>query len=74
MKAIEDDKRLSQLLDRVDEGKSVSADDQSYIDTKLARHKVLCDLLGIDNEEEQQEDTFSDPLSDIDAIDIDDFK
>ncbi|MGS2720949.1 Der GTPase-activating protein YihI [Paraglaciecola aestuariivivens] len=75
--AIEKDQRLAQLLDMLDIGKTVSRDEQKYVEQKLARHKELCDLLGIsdDPEESSESKAQSDDLfSELDALDINDFK
>ena len=57
LEAIENDRRLAALLDKQEADKALSQDEQAYLDEKLARHKVLCDLLGINDEEDPQEDT-----------------
>ncbi len=75
--AIEKDTRLSTLLDKIDSGQALSREDQNYFDRTLARHKELCDLLGLhdDTSEEKSSSTQSDDLySELDAIDINDFK
>jgi ribosome assembly protein YihI (activator of Der GTPase) len=74
--AIEADEQFLLLLDK-QENETLSKAEKEYLDAKLARHLVLCDLLGIDteNEAEQQDITQeSDPLAGLDAISIDDFK
>ena len=50
--AIENNERLNLLLDRLDDGQSVSADDEAWLDAKLARHQELLAELGIDDEDE----------------------
>ncbi|MDT0584258.1 MULTISPECIES: Der GTPase-activating protein YihI [Alteromonadaceae] len=69
--AIEADDKLQSLLDKA-ENKALTKMEQSYVDTKLARHKTLCAMLGIDLEDESEEET--DPLQGLDAISMDDFK
>ena len=49
---IENDKKLQNLLDKVDQGESVNSGEQHYIDALLSRHKLLCELLGIDTDEQ----------------------
>jgi ribosome assembly protein YihI (activator of Der GTPase) len=75
--AIEQEPRLATLLDKIELGKKVTREDQHYVEQTLARHKILCDLLGLtaqpdelDNSSEQQTDLYSQ----FEAIDIDDFK
>lgn len=74
--AIEADEKLQTLLDK-QESKALSKPEKEYVDEKIARHLVLCDLLGIDAQEELEHEksrTETDPLSGLDAISIDDFK
>lgn len=76
LQSIEDDQKLSDLLDLVDEGEKLDAKQQAYIDAKLARHKILCDLLGIAPEvEEQKSDQQEDDLFEqFNTIDINKLK
>ena len=59
---LENDERLNALLDRIDDGETLNAEDQAYVDKTLDRIDVLMDVLGIelgeddDEEEEKQED------------------
>lgn len=53
MEAIENDERLNLLLDRLDEGETLSAADQQWLDAQLARHQVLAEELGIENDDEE---------------------
>jgi ribosome assembly protein YihI (activator of Der GTPase) len=72
--AIEADDKLQRLLDKAQDNKLAKLE-QDYVDSKLARHKILCGLLGIsmaDEEEESEQEI--DPLSALDAISMDDFK
>lgn len=66
---IENDRRLQSLLDKIDTGGSVSAEEQHYVDTLLARHKLLCDLLGIDTEEAKAEEEKPQTNEAIDLLD-----
>lgn len=45
---LEQDERLNQLLDEIDEGKTLSAEDQAYVDNTLDRIDELMSELGID--------------------------
>lgn len=77
LEAIEQDTRLASLLDKVDLGKKIAREDQHYVDQTLARHKILCDMLGLTNEPEQPEvasDKQTDLYSQFESIDINDFK
>lgn len=53
---IENDKRLQQILDKMDKGDTVkvSRSEQEYAEQRLERHKVLCELMGIDEPEEME--------------------
>ncbi|RLM23260.1 GTPase-activating protein [Brenneria alni] len=58
---LENDARLDVLLDRLDNGETLSAKDQSWVDETLDRIDILMEQLGIelgddDDEEEQKED------------------
>lgn len=61
---IENDSRLQQLLDKIDRNSPVSIEEQEYVDALLSRHKLLCDLLGIDKSNDESEDD-----KDIDLLD-----
>ena len=71
LEAIENDQQLSRLLDQLDSGKSLSPEQQKYVDEKLSRHKALCELLGIveEDETEQEEEVEQDPQARFDSID-----
>lgn len=76
LEAIENDQRLSQLLDKLDRNAKLSVADQLFVDERMARHKALCDLLGVQPESEQKQKSTDevDLFDKFDAIDIDDFK
>lgn len=77
--ALEADERLHTLLERLDNDEKLSAEDQEFVNNTMARHAVLCDLLGIKDEEEtapesNQMEVVDDPLAALDAININDFR
>lgn len=75
--ALEKDTRLATLIDKIDLGKAITRDDQQYVDQALARHKVLCDMLGLSDETEvhdEKTEKQDDLYSQFEAIDINDFK
>jgi ribosome assembly protein YihI (activator of Der GTPase) len=75
--AIEQDPRLASLLDKIDIGKKITREDQQYVDQTLARHKVLCEMLGLKDEIEKPIKTSekeTDLYSLFEAININDFK
>ncbi|MDT3253967.1 Der GTPase-activating protein YihI [Serratia sp. root2] len=60
---LENDERLDALLDRIDDGATLNAEDQAYVDQTLDRIDALMEQLGIelgddedDEKEEKQED------------------
>lgn len=69
--ALEADNRLSDLLDKLDEGQAISKAEQQYVDDKMARHRILCDLLGIAESDDEDDD---DPMDSLDAMSMDEFK
>jgi ribosome assembly protein YihI (activator of Der GTPase) len=74
--ALEQDNHLSSLLDKIDLGKRVSKEEQHFVDKNLARHKILCELLGLadDQETTDTKQKQSDLYPEFDSIDINDFK
>lgn len=69
--ALEADEKLATLLDKLDAGQSLKRDEQAYVNEKVARHGELCEILGIDLDDDSDDD---DPLDAYDAINIDDYK
>jgi ribosome assembly protein YihI (activator of Der GTPase) len=77
LEAIEQDPRLASLLDKIDLEKKITREEQQFVDQTLARHKILCDMLGRTSEPEkpkQQNEHQTDLYSQFEAIDINDFK
>jgi ribosome assembly protein YihI (activator of Der GTPase) len=77
LEAIEQDPRFSDLLDKIELGKKISREDQHFVDKTLARHKVLCDMLGLSDDAEKPTEASeqqTDLYSQFEAIDINDFK
>lgn len=81
--ALEADERLAMLLDKYDNDATLTKDDVQYLESKMARHKILCDLLGIKDEDEGETNEASnapdllsedDPLKTFESININDFK
>jgi len=69
--ALEADQRLASLLDKLDDDQKLTKEQQAYVDEKMARHRILCDLLGIVDEDDEED---VDPLEQLDPLDINDFK
>ncbi len=55
---LESDERLDGLLERLEEGATLSAEDQAWVDAKLDRIDELMQQLGLswDDEEEEEEE------------------
>lgn len=55
---LESDERLDALLERLEEGETLSAEDQAWVDAKLDRIDELMQQLGLswDDEEEEEEE------------------
>ena len=68
---LEADDRLSSLLDMLDEGEALTQEQQKYVDEKMARHRILCDLMGISSDDDEDDDL--DDFDKLDAIKIDDY-
>ena len=60
------------LLDKLDDGIAISKAEQAYVEEKMARHRIICDLLGITDSDDEEED--EDPMKHLDAISMDEFK
>jgi ribosome assembly protein YihI (activator of Der GTPase) len=77
--AIEQDARLATLLDKVDLGKKITREEQHFVDQTLARHKILCDMLGLTDEPQKpkaqlEPESQTDLYSQFESININDFK
>ena len=70
LEQLENNECLNQLLDQLDEGKTLSKEDQAFVDECLARIEQLMDELGISEEEENPEDLYRT----FERIDINQFK
>ena len=70
LEQLENNECLNQLLDQLDEGKKLSAEDQKFVDACLARVAQLMDELGIADDEENDEDLYRT----FERIDINQFK
>ncbi|MFT5674650.1 MAG: ribosome assembly protein YihI (activator of Der GTPase) [Paraglaciecola sp.] len=81
LNAIEQDERLAGLIEKLDSGERLSKEDAKYTEITMQRHALLCELLGIaDDQEELIEPQTSaqkseeDLLSEFESIDINQFK
>jgi ribosome assembly protein YihI (activator of Der GTPase) len=76
LNSIEKDQRLMDLLEKSDAGEPLSREDTHYADSKMARHKELCELLGIVDEpqEDEKPQPEQDLYSQFESININQFK
>lgn len=70
LEQLENNECLNDLLDQLDEGKTLSADDQKFVDECLDRIAQLMNELGITDEEENDDDLYRT----FEKIDINQFK
>lgn len=54
--AIENDERLQDLLDRLDEGDELSVAESRYVDERTTRFEQLAELLGLDLNDDEDDD------------------
>lgn len=73
---LEADERLSGLLDRIDEGESLSSKDLAWVNQQMARHQELLTLLGLleESESPRNEDEMLDAFSNLDDSWLQDIK
>lgn len=77
LEAIENDKKLSKLLLKEDEGKKLSTLEKQFVDERVARHKALCEMLGInleDDDDDLADTSEEDSLFDRLESNLDQFK
>ncbi|WOT05285.1 Der GTPase-activating protein YihI [Shewanella youngdeokensis] len=64
---LEDDPRLNDLLDMLEEGRTLNPEDQKWLNKQLTQIEALLDKLGLDDEFEQSQPTKA--VSDDDLFD-----
>lgn len=64
---IEDDPKLAKLLDHLDEGGVLSAQDNAWVEAKMARHQALLAELGLLEEDEDESEDAFDTFNNIDT-------
>ena len=69
LEQLENNECLNDLLDQLDAGKTISADDQQFVDECLDRIAELMDILGIEDEDGED-----DLLNTFEKIDINQFR
>ncbi len=53
---LEQDERLLKLVERHEQGELLKGKDAKYFNAKIARHQVLCELLGIEDDEFEEDE------------------
>ncbi len=64
LEQLESDQRLLALIERHEAGELLSGKDAKYFNAKIARHQALCDILGLDDEDEIEHDVSADDTFD----------
>ena len=70
LERLENNEILNELLDALDEGKSISKEDQQFVDECLDRIAELMEELGIEDEDESEDDLYRT----FETIDINQFR
>jgi ribosome assembly protein YihI (activator of Der GTPase) len=61
LESIENDQKLMSLLERQNAGETLVGKDAKYLNSKVARHQALCEILGITDEDDyEDEDMYDD--------------
>lgn len=76
LESIEQDARFHTLLDKLDTDQSLSREEQAYVTKLTNRHKELCALLGLneDDSDEIKDKPLDDLYAQFESIDINKFK
>lgn len=70
LEALENDERLLKLVERHEKGEMLTGKDAKYFNSRIARHQALCEILGIEDEDE---DEFEDDLESQGSSDFDQY-
>ncbi len=62
---LENDERLDALLERLEEGEALTAEEQSWVDAKLDRIDELMQKLGLSYDDEEEEDEEAEKKEDM---------
>ena len=65
LEQLENDNKLDHLLDLVEQGKTLTDDQQSYLDNKLDRIDQLMKQLGIEDDDFEDDEELDEPKEDI---------
>ncbi|WP_105188558.1 Der GTPase-activating protein YihI [Pseudoalteromonas sp. T1lg48] len=64
LEQLESDERLLALIERHDNGEILQGKDAKYFNAKVERHQQLCEILGLDDDFEDDEDLLDDYMND----------
>ncbi|WMN61319.1 Der GTPase-activating protein YihI [Pseudoalteromonas xiamenensis] len=67
---LENDERLMVLIDRHERGELLTGKDAKFFNKSIARHQELCEILGIDDEFEEDEIFEADPMAQFMSDDL----
>ncbi|MCF2858914.1 GTPase-activating protein [Pseudoalteromonas sp. SMS1] len=70
LQQLENDERLMKLLELHERGELLTGKDAKFFNRSIARHQELCELLGIDDEFEEEDMVEADPLADFVSNDL----
>ena len=70
LEALENDERFLKLVERHEKGEMLTGKDAKYFNSRIARHQALCEILGIEDEDE---DEFEDDLESQGNSDFDQY-
>ncbi|KZN31951.1 hypothetical protein N480_02100 [Pseudoalteromonas luteoviolacea S2607] len=70
LQQLENDERLMKLLELHERGELLTGKDAKFFNRAIARHQELCELLGIDDEFEEEDMIDADPLADFVSNDL----
>ncbi|WMO15030.1 Der GTPase-activating protein YihI [Pseudoalteromonas piscicida] len=70
LEQLENDERLMALLERHERGELLTGKDAKYFNRGIARHQELCEILGIDDEFEEDDMLEDDPMDQFMSNDL----
>jgi ribosome assembly protein YihI (activator of Der GTPase) len=70
LEQLENDPRLMKLLEQHERGELITGKDAKFFNRSVARHQELCELLGIDDEFEEDDIIEDDPLENFMSDDL----
>jgi hypothetical protein len=69
LEQLENDVKLMSLLERQNAGETLLGKDAKYLNAKVARHQALCEILGIDDDDEMDDEDMLDQFMSSDLAD-----